>query len=435
VLKIFLSLRYLQKKKIILLCITAVALTVALLIVVDSLFSGLIYGINRSFREESGDMVLYTYGKPIPQYGNLVKKLEELAEVRAAAPYTVDGGLLWLETGDVREAYLKGVDPETSEKFFDWKKRLLRQKNKEGPPDFNVPGFPESAGAWVGVNIAAEPNGKTGQYDLGQLGQLIGRQVILTTKSADQKRKTVSLRISDIVFSDTYFGDQMVYLPFQLLYGIQTGLDRPGYTDFIGIKLSDAANPDAAQQAIAAVWLKFASEQLGWSDADISQVRLSMRSDSQYLYELKKQLGILLLIFGVICSVAILLVFCIFYMIVETKLKDIAIIKSCGAGSSAVALVFTAFGGCVGITGSAIGIIIGFVITKNINAIEDWIRIVSGIKLWLQSSYILNYIPNTVNWPDVLPIVLAAVAGCCLGAIIPALVAAGTKPVEILRYE
>jgi lipoprotein-releasing system permease protein len=160
-----------------------------------------------------------------------------------------------------------------------------------------------------------------------------------------------------------------------------------------------------------------------------------MRSDSQYLYELKKQLGILLLIFGVICSVAILLVFCIFYMIVETKLKDIAIIKSCGAGSLAVALIFTAFGGCVGITGSAIGIIIGFVITKNINAIEGWIRVVSGIKLWLQSSYILNYIPNTVNWPDVLPIVLAAVAGCCLGAIIPALVAAGTKPVEILRYE
>ena len=40
VLKLFLSLRYLQKKKIVLLCITAVALTVALLIVVDSLFSG-----------------------------------------------------------------------------------------------------------------------------------------------------------------------------------------------------------------------------------------------------------------------------------------------------------------------------------------------------------------------------------------------------------
>ena len=49
--------------------------------------------------------------------------------------------------------------------------------------------------------------------------------------------------------------------------------------------------------------------------------------------------------------------------------------------------------------------------------------------------YILNYIPNQLNWPDVFPIALAAVAGCCLGALIPAIVAAKTKPVDILRYE
>jgi lipoprotein-releasing system permease protein len=122
-------------------------------------------------------------------------------------------------------------------------------------------------------------------------------------------------------------------------------------------------------------------------------------------------------------------------MIVETKLKDIAIIKSCGAGSSAVALIFTAFGASVGLSGSCLGIAAGYFITININTIERWIHTISGIKLWLQRAYILNYIPNTVNWHDVPPIVFAAVAGCCLGAIIPAIVAARTKPIEILRYE
>ena len=413
----------------------AVALTVALLIVVDSLFSGLIYGINKSFREEAGDIFVYSYDKSIPEYRGLIKKLEELKEVQGASPYTVDGGLLWLETGDVREGYLRGVDPQASEKFFDWKKILFRQKDKSGPADFNVPDFPDANGVWVGVNIIAEPNQKTEKYDIEKIRTFIGKRIVLITKSADLKQKTITLRISDIVFSDTFLGDQAVYLPFQFLYGIQTGTEQPGFARIIGIKLSENTNPDDAEKAIATTAIKFATEQLKWNASDVSRIQLTLRSESQYLKELKKQLGILMLIFGIICSVAVLLVFCIFYMIVETKLKDIAIIKSCGAGSSAVAFIFTAFGATVGLTGSAIGIIIGFIITKNINTIEGWIRAVSGIKLWLQSSYILNYIPNTVNWPDVLPIVAAATGGCCLGAIIPSIVAAITRPVEILSYE
>jgi lipoprotein-releasing system permease protein len=435
VLKLFLSLRYLKKRKLVLLCIAAVALTVALLIVVDSLFSGLIYGINKSFREESGDIFVYSDNKSIQNYPELIKKLDENKEVLAAAPYTVDGGLLWLESGDVREAYLRGIDPQADEKFFDWKKNLLRQKEASGPADFNVPDYPESRGVWIGVNIIAEPNQRTEKYDLEKIRSFIGKRVVLITKSSELKQKTITLRISDIVFSDTFIGDQAVYLSFQQLYGIQTGKEEPGTARIIGIKLADNIDPKKAETAIATTVTRFAYERLKWSGTDIARIQLTWRSESQYLNELKKQLGILMLIFGVICSVAILLVFCIFYMIVETKLKDIAIIKSCGAGSSAVAFIFTAFGATVGLTGSAIGIIIGFIITKNINTIEGWIRTISGIKLWLQSSYILNHIPNTVNWPDVLPIVAAATAGCCLGAIIPAIVAARTRPVEILSYE
>jgi len=128
-------------------------------------------------------------------------------------------------------------------------------------------------------------------------------------------------------------------------------------------------------------------------------------------------------------------VFCIFYMIVETKLKDIAIIKSCGASSTTAALIFTGFGGCIGLTGSVLGVVIGYVIVRNVNILERWVHIITGVKLWRRSSYILNYIPNQLNWPDVFPIALAAVAGCCVGALIPAIVAAKTKPVDILRYE
>jgi ABC-type lipoprotein release transport system permease subunit len=44
-------------------------------------------------------------------------------------------------------------------------------------------------------------------------------------------------------------------------------------------------------------------------------------------------------------------------------------------------------------------------------------------------------IPNEVNWPWTLRIVLLAIMAAAIGTLIPAIVAARTKPVDILRYE
>ena len=83
------------------------------------------------------------------------------------------------------------------------------------------------------------------------------------------------------------------------------------------------------------------------------------------LAELKKQMWGVMLIFGVICSVSVLLMFCIFYMIVMTRQKDIAVIKSCGASSTAVAMIYVDFGACVGAIGSIVGAFLGYLPTDN----------------------------------------------------------------------
>jgi len=129
------------------------------------------------------------------------------------------------------------------------------------------------------------------------------------------------------------------------------------------------------------------------------------------------------------------LIFCIFYMIVRLKQKDIAIIKSCGAAGSSVAWIFVGFGACVGFIGSGIGVLLGYIITKDINTIEEWIRIIFGLKLWKSSVYYFTKIPNEVDWFWALVFVLLAIIAAAIGTLIPAIVAARTKPVEILRYE
>jgi lipoprotein-releasing system permease protein len=109
--------------------------------------------------------------------------------------------------------------------------------------------------------------------------------------------------------------------------------------------------------------------------------------------------------------------------------------KSCGAGGVSVAAIFIGFGGFIGTAGAALGTVLGYIFTKNINTVEEWIRIIFGLKLWKASVYVFSRIPNEVDWQAVVWIVLSAIAGAAIGAALPAISAALTRPVNVLRYE
>src|SRR3989338_2555406 len=113
----------------------------------------------------------------------------------------------------------------------------------------------------------------------------------------------------------------------------------------------------------------------------------AIAKQSEYTTELRKQMGVLLVIFGVISAGVIVLVFCIFYMIVTGKQKDLAVIKSIGGSSFSAASIFLIFGLLLGLIGASAGLAIGYAITHNVNAIERWIQIFFGLKLWSSSIY------------------------------------------------
>jgi len=445
-LKLFLWLRYLQKKKIVFLSFAAVALSVALLIVVASLFTGFINAFERSAVEMIGDVVVSPPTR-FPKYPQFIEQLERLNSVKKATAVLFGQGLLHLGKGDVRAVEIWGIEPARRAEVMDFKSVLLRQKGLTSQPSFEVQGQPGKIGGFVGIGVLAEPNEKTDEYDFEKAEKMTGRQVVLTTgtvienKEGQQgqfKRKTVEFTIADIVYSGVYYSDKaFVYLPIEELQKVLYPNEDGQVAKQIQIKLADGANVDAALAQIRGVWEDFASRQLGWDSYLIRSTSLetAKQMQSQLVAEFRKQMGVLLLIFGIVSLSAVLLIFCIFYMIVMTRQKDIAIIKSCGAGSSSVASIFIGFGACVGIVGSAIGTAIGYVITKNINVVEQWIRIIFGLKIWKSSIYMFSRIPNEVDWASAKFIVVLAVIAAVVGALIPAIVAAKTRPVEILRYE
>lgn len=437
-LKLFLWFRYLRKKKIVLLSILAVTLSVTLMIVTDSLFTGYIDALGKMILSDMGDALIWNYGgKPIENYPEFLKKLKEHPYIETAAPFHYGAGLLYVAGADVRAVTLYGLNPKNETGFNNWDEKLLRQKNKEGVPDFSVPDKKDVNGIWLGINIIAEPNEQTDEYDFQYAKSFIGKKVILTTMGHNNKRVVRQYRVSDIVFSKSYFGDKTAFMPFEQLQQIDTGIDKNNTATFIKLKLKNRQNLQKMEEDIRSIWNDYAVNQMGLPAQAVPalHVELRQRMYKSIFEDLRNQLRIVLLIFGVICSVAVLLIFCIFYMIVTAKQKDIAIIKSCGASSTSAASIFAGFGACVGIIGSAIGVILAIVITTNSNVLEGWVRVIFQIKLWRTSSYGLAEIPHHVHWPIVLPVILAAIVGCVLGVLIPAVIAARTKPVKILRYE
>jgi lipoprotein-releasing system permease protein len=450
-LKLFLWLRYLRKRKIVFLSIVAVALSVSLLIVVASLFTGFIKTFEQAAVDAIGDVAISPSFRSltIAKYPLLIEQLEQTATVESATAMLITEGLLNLGQGNVRPVEIWGIEPGPRARVTGFKEYLRRQKDSPGEPSFAIPDLPGKAGGFVGIGVVAEPDEKTDEYDYETVDAALGSRVFVTAgtiKEAQQdssaipqfKKKTLIFWISDIVETGVYQFDQgCVFLPIEELQrSLYPDEDFPVAGQIL-IKLADSVDTDVALAVIQGVWEGFVKEHLG-SDRSLlkyTTIETAIERQRAIIAAYENQLAVLLVIFGVVSFSVVVLVFCIFYMIVTTKRKDIAIIKSCGMASRSVAVVFVGFGACVGIVGSGIGAVLGYVITRNINTIERWISIIFGLKLWKSSVYMFSKIPNEVNWPLAIRIILFAIVAAAIGTLIPAIVAAITKPVDILRYE
>ncbi|HEY5504195.1 MAG TPA: ABC transporter permease, partial [Sedimentisphaerales bacterium] len=315
-LKIFLWLRYLRKRRVVLLSIAAVALSTALLIVVASLFNGFISAYEQSAVDGMGDVVL-SPGKNFAGYAELEKRLEEIKSVEAATATLSAQGLLHLGKGNVRAVEIWGIEPAKFGKVTAFDKSLLKGQTKTTPDPF-------SAG-YVGIGVLAEPNEKTDEYDVNGAEKMIGQQFVITTGSTSLttggsttvekdgepidstqgrqkfRRKTIQFTMADAVFTGIYYFDsRLVYLPIEQLSRTVFPDSQEPVAGRIQIKLRGGADTEVAIAEIRGVWKVFASEKLGWEDYQIQSTitETSRQMQSRFVAEIRKQMGVLLLIFG-----------------------------------------------------------------------------------------------------------------------------------------
>jgi lipoprotein-releasing system permease protein len=142
--------------------------------------------------------------------------------------------------------------------------------------------------------------------------------------------------------------------------------------------------------------------------------------------------------FTILCIIILVAAFNIassLIMLVRSKTRDIAILRTMGATRGAMVRIFIMVGMTIGVIGIAAGLIIGFTFLTYRQSVVNFVQYVTGQNLWDPSIRFLTELPSKPNPVEIVAIVVIAFLMSFLATLYPALKAASTDPVEVLRYE
>jgi len=122
-------------------------------------------------------------------------------------------------------------------------------------------------------------------------------------------------------------------------------------------------------------------------------------------------------------------------MLVRSKTRDIAILRTMGATRKSLLKIFVTTGSVVGAVGTLAGLLLGFLILMFRQPIVRGIELATGQNLWDPQIRFLTELPAKTDPFEVLLICVMAMGLSFLATLYPAYRAAGTDPVQVLRYE
>ena len=134
-----------------------------------------------------------------------------------------------------------------------------------------------------------------------------------------------------------------------------------------------------------------------------------------------------------IVGVASILVLSTIVMTVKSKEREVGILKTIGANNNQLVMIFFFQGLMVSMIGLIFGLLIGLLVTFNLN---NFIYLIESIlQRNLLEAYFINYFPYYVDYSQILLICSLSFIFSVISSLLPALRVIKLNPVEILRHE
>ncbi len=216
------------------------------------------------------------------------------------------------------------------------------------------------------------------------------------------------------------YDQTFIYMPLsqaQLFFG------RGQAVDFIEVKLDD---PDQARA------FKARLQRIAGPGAVVSDWT---EKNQAYFTALEVERNVMRFIFLFIVALAAMNIISGLVMLVKNKGRDIAILRTIGAGRGAILRIFFMAGALIGVAGTLAGLVFGLLFCWQINAIQTFLEWVTGVNVFSADVYFLSRVPAKVDWNEVLAVTLWSLGAAFLFTLLPASRASRLDPVEALRYE
>ena len=407
--------RYLRARKgerfvsiIAIFSLVGIALGVATLIIVMSVMNGFRAELLSRILGLDGDLGIYAVGPPLRDFDAIAAKVRGLPGVTGAIPVVEGQALLTGERGGAFGGLVRGVREADLRAL-----RVVGDNIRAGSLD----NFNGDDAAAIGVGLAQ-------RLGIGVGGRVTvvspqGQATAFGTVPRIRAYTVVALFSVGFNEADTSF----VFLP---LAAAQVYFKAPDAATQIEVFARDHDQVAGINQAIR-VALRDMPQQariIDWT-----------QSNNSLFDAVQVERNVMFLILTLIILVAAFNVVSSLIMMVKDKTRDIAVLRTIGAGSGAVLRIFLMCGAFVGVAGTVIGAVIGILFCLNIESIRHALEGLTGTNLFNPEVYFLSKLPAVLDWREVTQVIAMALALSLLATIYPSWRAARTDPVEALRHE
>jgi lipoprotein-releasing system permease protein len=387
--------------------LVGIALGVATLIVVTSVMSGFQTELESRILGVNGHITLQAYaGDAINDYQPLLKDIRAIPGIVGVLPVVDGQALLTTDRGGASGGLVRGVTLDDLRGLHPISDNIVAG---------SLDNFTGDDAIAIGTGLA-----QSYRLNVGDPLTVISPQGAATAfGTVPRVRAYKVVAVFDAGLND--YNNSVVFMP---LPAAQIFFQKPDAITGIELRVAHPDNVDELlpplRRALGArkVWLR------DWRHANDTIISvLQVQKDTMFIV-----LGMIVLVaaFNVISSLI---------MMVKDKTRDIAVLRTLGADSSAVMRIFLMCGAFVGVAGTLIGTFIGIVFCRNIVAIQHAVENVTGGRVFDSSVFMLTELPNTIDWGDVARVVALGLVLSLLATLYPSWRAARTDPVEALRHE